>query len=132
MGEQLMKERLPADTSLNLDLFREKGITHGLVYQYHQVLLLPVDKLPLDVAMIKEAYFFGPAAQLHFYRGPGPNLVCVTEKTAEGGDYLDEKVYLMQNDVDHRPYQTMSTRHYLAYDDDGQAYVQSKRILSVE
>lgn len=79
--------------------------------------------LPADLSQVIEARFFGPGAELRFYQAEDALAAALVED--EPGDVtIDRTVRLLPQFG-----AALTRRQYIAFDEDGQGYVQVTRLV---
>lgn len=110
----------------------EQAIRLGLRLPYAYITRLSavtVGQTPAEVSAeeLLEARFFGPDCEIHIWHD-GEDLCAASLEDEDGDDCLDQPCRIRRSCFGHR----MTLRKYLAYDDDGQAYIYATRLLDWE
>lgn len=87
---------------------------------------LGASHLPADLAGVTEARFFGPEAELRFYREDG-SLAAALVKHEDGDVVIERTVRLLPKFG-----RTLKQVQYIAFDQDGQGYVALTRLAAWE
>lgn len=115
------------------DVYRSvKEYEYALVYMMSEIKLCETSDLADDFMWEEcmEARFFSKDKELHVFEGEdGKKAVLVQETDAEN---MQIKKYVLNGKVSPSGKKTLLVTEYLAYDEDGQAYVELTRLSGLE
>ena len=124
-----------------LQLFKNKGYKYIWIQKVDRVEICELDKNDFDIKKLMEARIFGDGREIHVFEyDSGLKAVeCCTEATDIAVDKFsdipqDSSVHYFDEDqiLPEKYGEKLTFRNFIAYEDDGQAYIGNKILLKFE
>ncbi|TCS78932.1 hypothetical protein [Tepidibacillus fermentans] len=121
----MLFKKISIEQALDKNYLQDIGLIYGLVYSYNSVQLTRIEDLLIDRETLIEARFFNEDSEVHIFKRDELEAVIFME-TEDDLDHSFSENHLLERFGD-----KLIIKHYLDYDQDGQAYIRYSRPANV-